>query len=427
MSDVADLSVVMPTFKHAQFLPRALDALLSQSVRARELIVVNDASPDETQEILDRYAANDATLQVIRNETNQGVTKCIEIGIARARGKYLYCAASDDYVLPGFIEKTVGALESHPQAGLCSSYFSIRDGITGEIRVNPSGWCESPRYFTPREVEPLIGHSSIPGHATIIKRASFDAAGGLLADLEWHSDWFLNFVVAFREGMCHVPEMLSLITDMPSTYSNQGVRTERQLRVINAIFDRLASHEYVDVAPSFERSGALSVLGTPVIVAAAGRADAWRPGTLKLLNSFTAEQYDSLLDHARPEVRELAAFFLGAYWHETKQNLDERSRQMAAAQQQAAQARERLASVEQELATANARRCEMETELGRARWLIAEREAQVRQLEAFAQHQAETIRRMEASYFWKSRKLLAGCKHKVLKPLGRIARRAACW
>lgn len=420
MSDVADLSVVMPTYKHAQFLPRALDALLSQSVRARELIVVNDASPDETQEILDRYVQNDATVKVIRNESNQGVTKCIEIGIARARGKYLYCAASDDYVLPGFIEKTVGALESHPQAGLCSSYFSIRDGVTGEIRVNPSGWCESPRYFAPREVEPLIGHSSIPGHATIIKRASFDAAGGLLADLEWHSDWFLNFVVAFREGMCHVPEMLSLITDMPGTYSSQAASTERQLRVINAIFDRLASDEYVDVAPSFERSGALSVLGTPVIVAAASRADAWSPRTLRQINSFTAEQYDSLLDHARAEVRELAAFFLGAYWRETKQNLQERNRQMAAEQ-------ERLASVEQELAAANARRREMETELSRAGWLIAEREAQVRQLEAFAQHQAETIRRMESSYFWKSRQLLAGCKHQVLKPLGRIARRAACW
>ncbi len=440
MSRTADLSVIMPTYNHAQFLPRALDALLTQSVRPRELIVVNDASPDETTAILDRYAKNDPVVKVIHNDRNRGVLEGFRIGLGQATGKYLFCAASDDCVLPGFIEKLTDALERHPEAGLCSSYFSIINGVTGEIRENPSGWCDAPRYFTPQEVESRIRHSSIPGHATIIKRASFEAAGGLLADLEWHSDWFLNFVVAFREGICHVPEMLSLLTDMPASYSNEGHRSQRQLAVINAIFDRLASAEYADVAPSFQRSGVLSVLGAPVMAAAASRTDAWSKSTLSLLNSFSVEQYEEMLDHPEAGVRELAAFFLGAYWREARQKRvqekDERRKveqqltaagsALTAVDQILAQTRQSLAATEQtltqreqELAQSRQSLVLAELEVDRTNQTLAERDSQVRYLEARVEQLAAAMHRMESSYFWKSRQFLAHCKHGVLKPLNR--------
>lgn len=445
MSRTADLSVVMPTYKHAQYLPRALDALLGQSVRPKELLVVNDASPDDTRAILDRYAQNDPVVKVIENDRNRGVNEGFRIGFERASGKYVFCAASDDYVLPGFIEKLTDALDQHPEAGLCSSYFSIINEETGEIRPNPSGWCDSPRYFSPCEVESRISHASIPGHATIVRRSSFDAAGGFLGDLEWHSDWFLNFVVAFREGMCHVPEMLSLLTETPNSYSNQGHRSQKQITVINAIFDRLASAEYADVAPSFQRSGALSVLGLPVMVAAAARPDAWSRSTLSLLNSFTAEQYEELLDHPEDAVRELAGFFLGAYWRKARQTRtresDERRRlelqvatleplladtkealvqaeqHLACTQQELACTQQELAEREQDLVQSRQALALADLEVGRKNQTLAEYEVRMRYLENMVERQADAIQWMESSYFWKSRQVLARCKHAMLGPV----------
>lgn len=426
MSRTADLSVIMPTYKHAQYLPRALDALLAQSVRPKELIVINDASPDETAEILDRYAENDPAVRAIHNESNRGVTENFCIGAARASGKYLFCAASDDYVLPGFIEKTMAALERHPEAGLCCSYFSIVDAATGEIRPNPSCWCEAPRYFSPAETERLLGHASIPGHTTIMKRSAFDAAGGFLDDLQWNSDWFLNYVVAFREGMCHVPEMLSLLTDMPGTYSSQGLRSERQLAVVNAVLDRLASPQYADVAPSFERSGVLSVLGPSVIVAAASRTDAWDKSTLSLLNAFTVEQYEALLEHTEPAVRELAGFFLGPFWREAKGRRERESEErgrleqaLTAHESQLAQTQHSLAKSEEALARLRKHRSEAELLLARANQILADREARLCYVEGAAGRLSETISRMESSYFWKLRRLLANCKHAFYSPLTR--------
>lgn len=446
MKPTADLSVVMPTYNHARYLPRALGALLDQSLVPAEIIVVNDASPDDTSDILERYSRDYPVVKVITNDRNRGANEGIRVGLAQASGKYVFCTASDDYVLPGFVEKMVGTLEQYPRAGLCSAYFSIVNGVSGEIRPNVSGWCTAPRYFSPAEVERLIGHTSVPGHASILKRSSFEAAGGFLPDLEWHSDWFLNFVVAFREGICHVPETLSLLTEMSSSYAGQGTQSERQTAVINAIFDRLASATYADVAPFFQRSGVLSVLGLPVLRAAAMRADAETRDLLSLINGFTTEQYEALLSDPEPRVRELGGFFLGPFRDELKQRrqteIDEvrglRQALLAKAQlgaelqsaladerqartqqeqrnteleQCLVEVRQRAAELEQGLADAQQRLAAAEELQIRSQRILADRHAQLQHADVAIAQLNDAVRKMESSYFWKLRKLFAAVKH----------------
>ncbi|HQU45885.1 MAG TPA: glycosyltransferase [Pirellulales bacterium] len=428
MNAIADLSVVMPTYNHAQYLPRALQALVTQSVAPGEIIVVNDASTDETPAILEAYARDYPMVKVITNSENRRTNDSFRIGLAQARGKYVFCAASDDYVLPGFVEKLVGTLEANPQAGLCGAYPSVVNGATGEIAANACGWCTEQRYFGPGEVEKLVGRAFIPGHASIIKRSSFKAAGGFLPDLEWHSDWFLLLVVAFREGICHVPETLSLWTSTPQGYCSEGMRSDKQIAVLNALFDRLASPEYADVAGAFQRSGVLSVFGLPVLRTAASRSDVWTRAALGLVNGFKTEEYEALLDDPDPRVRELGGFFLGPFWTEVKQRraheADERRElELAVAAHQEACAELRAAQIERDnvLARLQQRVTETETQLTATNELLVERDARLKETEAVAAQLADQLRRMESSYFWKARTLLRDCKHAAVRSLGKAA------
>jgi glycosyltransferase involved in cell wall biosynthesis len=392
---IADLSVVMPTYKHAQYLPRALKALLEQSVRPREVIVVDDASPDDTPSVLESFS-HDRALVVIRNDRNRGTNESVRIGVAAAKGKYLYCAASDDYVLPGFVEKMVGELEHEPRAGLCCGWLSVVNEATGEIRPNRSGWCDTPRYFSPDELQPFIGHACIPGHATILRRSSFDAAGGFLPDLQWHSDWFLNFVVAFREGMCHVPEMVALLSESPGSYAAAGSRSEREVVAIGAIFDRLLSPGYADVLPRFARCGVLSVFGPAVLQAAATHRERWTVPILSLVNCLTTEQYETLAESAHPAVREMADFFLGTFWREARER-------------RLAQER-RHAEIEQSL----------KEQYGRAIRTTIQQEAHLRELEATISRLSDVARQMEASYFWKARQIVTRCTPPALRSKSKL-------
>src|SRR5437764_4186604 len=114
----ADLSVVMANYNHARYLPRALDAVLSQSARPRDIILLDDASTkDNSLEVLDGYARRFPEIRVVRNERNLGVVPTYNKGIGLASSEYLLLAAADDYILPGFLEKAVTLLERHPRAG----------------------------------------------------------------------------------------------------------------------------------------------------------------------------------------------------------------------------------------------------------------------------------------------------------------------
>lgn len=309
----ADLTVVLANYNHARFLPRALDAILAQSLRPRELLVIDDASTDDSHSVLEGYAKRDAAVRLVRNETNRGVVPTYNRGIGLAHTEYVVLAAADDYLLPGFIEKCHAQLQRHPEAGLCFTFDSYTVGDGGALEVNPSGWCESPEYFPPDDVCRLVRHC-LPGHAVMCRREPLAAVGGFIPELAWYSDWFAFLTVAFRRGACHVPETLAVRTLMADSYSANARQGPKNVAVLGAFLQRMASAEFADVAPFFRRNGAATYFGTDLIRAAAQRSDRWESGILGFLNGFSPEQYEELLLDPEPAVRELAAFFLGPFW-----------------------------------------------------------------------------------------------------------------
>ncbi|HUR53903.1 MAG TPA: glycosyltransferase family A protein, partial [Gemmataceae bacterium] len=313
----ADLSVFLANYNHARYLPRALDAILSQSVRPREVIVLDDTSTDDSPRILSEYAHKHDHVRVVRNERNLGVVATYNRGIAMAQGKYLFLAAADDFVVPGFFEKAVAQLEAHPQAGMCCGYESFQKGDDGQVVEAPSGWCAEPTYFSP-DAFALKLRSALAAHAAICRRDAMVKAGGYLADLAWYSDWFAYLTIAFRHGIVHVPATLAVRTlGLAEQYSAGAGKGEKHVAVLGALLDRLMSPEYADIAPYFRRTAVIAQFGPDLIRAAARRPDRMDPAVLGLVNGLPPEQCEGLLSDTDPNVRELAGFFLAAFWRET--------------------------------------------------------------------------------------------------------------
>ncbi|MBY0514898.1 MAG: glycosyltransferase, partial [Gemmataceae bacterium] len=309
----ADLSVVIPNYNHARFLPRALDAILSQIVAAREVIVLDDSSADDSVAVVEGYARKYPAVRLVRNERNLGVVATINRGIGLAAGTYLLLAGADDYVLPGFFEKALGLLAAHPHAGLACGLDSCQSGEGGRIDPNPgNGWGRA-GYFTPDEVCDRLRHT-IGGHAAVYRRDALAQQGGFKPELRWYSDWFALLTCAFRHGACHLPEMLAVRMIAPQNYSADAKPGGGNVAVLGAFLDLVTGPAFADVAPFFRRNGAASFFGPDLVRAAARRADCWSPPVLGFLNGFTPEQYAELLADPDATVRELAAFFLGPFW-----------------------------------------------------------------------------------------------------------------
>jgi len=122
------VSVVMPSFNQARYLPAALDSVLCYSGDL-ELVVMDGGSGDGSVEVLERYAPRLAHWQ---SAPDGGQAAAINAGFARARGDLLCWLNSDDMHLPGALERVVAAAGRSPRRFL-------RHGSAVHLRESPTG------------------------------------------------------------------------------------------------------------------------------------------------------------------------------------------------------------------------------------------------------------------------------------------------
>ncbi len=108
------VSIIVPVYNGESYVRESLDSILAQTYPNLEIMVLDDASTDNTPAILAEYAGR---VELIRQPVNLGIYGNANMGIARAKGKYVAVYHSDDVYLPQMVEEEVAFLERYPEAG----------------------------------------------------------------------------------------------------------------------------------------------------------------------------------------------------------------------------------------------------------------------------------------------------------------------
>ncbi|MBQ4207420.1 MAG: glycosyltransferase family 2 protein [Clostridia bacterium] len=120
-------SVIVPAYNSAAFLPQALDSLLSQTAGDFEVVVVNDGSTDNTQEVLDAYIQKDPRVRSLRQE-NAGVSAARNNGLLAAGGDYVTFLDADDWYAPDTLKAFTAAAEKSGADLLLGRLQMVEDG-----------------------------------------------------------------------------------------------------------------------------------------------------------------------------------------------------------------------------------------------------------------------------------------------------------
>ncbi len=112
MSEIAKVSVIIPTHNRAEFLPSAITSVLNQTFQDFEIIIVDDGSKDNTQEVVLNF--NDKRIKYIRNEVNKGEAGSRNVGILNSNAGYIAFLDDDDEWLPDKLRLQVDLLENNP-------------------------------------------------------------------------------------------------------------------------------------------------------------------------------------------------------------------------------------------------------------------------------------------------------------------------
>lgn len=176
-----DVSVVIPTRNRAQMLAAAMQSVFLQRGVDLELIVVDEASTDDTQALL--ASVNDDRLRVLRHDTPKGVSAARNAGIAVARGRWIGMLDDDDLWRP---DKLAGQVAAAEQAGAEWVYSSVMQFLPD---LSIWMWSGAP---DPGVVQRRLPHDNVvPGGASsaLARREAVIAAGGFDTGMHMLADW----------------------------------------------------------------------------------------------------------------------------------------------------------------------------------------------------------------------------------------------
>ena len=128
---VSSVDVVVPCYRYGHFLRECVESVLNQSGVNVRVLIIDDASPDNTAELSTALVNEDPRVGFIRHRENKGHITTYNEGIEWASADYFLLLSADDYLLPGALSRAAELMDAHPEVGLTfGNVIELGDGGT---------------------------------------------------------------------------------------------------------------------------------------------------------------------------------------------------------------------------------------------------------------------------------------------------------
>ncbi|UEA16880.1 glycosyltransferase family 2 protein [Pasteurella canis] len=174
------VSVLICAYNVDKYIEECIDAILNQTYKKLEIIIVNDGSVDDTLLLLNNFAKRDSRIKIINNEKNIGFIGSLNVGVSHVSGDYVARTDADDVTKPEWIEKILDSMRSNPDIIAMGSYITVlsEDGNGSHLAnyyehnqewQNPLTHCEI--------IEEMLFRNPIHNNSMIIRSSAFSKYG----------------------------------------------------------------------------------------------------------------------------------------------------------------------------------------------------------------------------------------------------------
>jgi glycosyltransferase involved in cell wall biosynthesis len=244
------IAVIIPNYNYAHFIKRCVESVFQQTVAPNEIIIIDDASTDDSLTYLEEIAATNSRIKLVKNSKNIGVLQNLRLGMQLTNCDYILPLASDDWLLPTLLQKSKALLQRYPEAAICSALsleYLQQDKI---LRLYSSPSPRRQAGYLPPEIarKKLYKFDSwFLGNTVIYKKEIAVQLGGFREELKSFTDGFLFRLMALKHGACFIPEPLSVWRIHDHNYSKLNLQNEAVFLEIGACAEKLMGYEYGDV------------------------------------------------------------------------------------------------------------------------------------------------------------------------------------
>lgn len=234
------VSVCIPTYNTARYLPETIESVLRQDFDDYELIICDNASTDATPEICQSY--RDPRFQYKRFDelTNQAgnFNRCLEL----ASGEFIMLLHSDDFFLSGFLADRVRRLEENPSVDFVFGAVKVVDAESADVSVNKH-WENDQTFAPPDLLGDLLFGCLVSPPSLMVRRSAVGKAGVFRTDLTWGHDWEWTLRLAEKGGAAYASEPLAAyrVHDASGTAEilNAAKNGEQERRILRETLARI--------------------------------------------------------------------------------------------------------------------------------------------------------------------------------------------
>lgn len=212
------VSVIIPNYNYARYLKQRIESVLNQTFSDFELILLDDASKDESVDILESYRVNEHVTKIVVNDRNTGspFRQWLK-GITLARGKYVWIAEADDCANSLFLETCVKWMESNAGSAICYTGSILFNAEGQEEKRDVNHWGKRERkeasVFNGNEyaMYNLYWKNYIINASAVLFRRDYalNLASSAWADMRYCGDWLFWFGLSLQGAVIEVYRSLN--------------------------------------------------------------------------------------------------------------------------------------------------------------------------------------------------------------------------
>lgn len=203
------ITAIIPNFNHASVIQNCLKALMKQTEKNFQVLILDDASTDNSVEVITNFIQNDSRFYLVEKKKNSGVVDTLNEGIRLTKSPFIYLGAADDVISPLLFEKLLKPLVQHEDLGFAVCEVAlIDDNKASSIQIRPFVRpANHLKVFDSADVRVLlkgIDNWALTG-AALIRTVFLSDEFGLKESLGSSADGFALRRIALKNGFIFVP------------------------------------------------------------------------------------------------------------------------------------------------------------------------------------------------------------------------------
>ena len=251
-------SAVIANYNHSELIMNTLDAALGQTIPFDEIIIIDDASTDNSVAVIEKRIAGHANARLIKSPKNQGVVATVNLGLHQAVGDFIFFMSADDEFNHHIVEWCQPVLAAYPDVGMICGNISVHNIDTGDERQFRLPFPQVMARYTVDDITAIAKNRSFTflGGANMLRREAMIRVGNQVPELKWSGDWLLYLLLGYRHPFAVIPETFIRIRQTSDQYSN-GIHVWETQRPVIENFIRILQRDYPNEYPLFRRTAVL--------------------------------------------------------------------------------------------------------------------------------------------------------------------------